>query len=254
MALSKRRIIFGLSGLAIGFIVAFTWTRSYNNSAMVSEGKQQPGAAGPSSQGGAAGQQAGMASVRDTIERAKNSPNDFESQVNAARLFDQIGRVKEEVPFLEQAYKADPGQAVGMNIPPYLAEYYSTQKDYQNAEKWYRAQLEAKPNDPEITIELGATFIDRDPPNPDKAIDYLQSALKSNPNSAHALVHLTQAYLQKKDARAAENSLARAKQLRDSAGSVPAGQEPDPSLKLIPDLENQVNALKSGQQVVVPKE
>lgn len=253
--MSKRRIIFGLSGLAIGFIVAFFWTRSYNNSAMVSDGQPQPAAAGPNTpQGGAAGQQAGMASVRDTIDRAKNNPNDFESQVNAARLFDQIGRVKEEIPFLEQAYKADQGQAVTMNIPPYLAEYYSSQKDYQSAEKWYRAQLDAKPGDPDITIELGATFIDREPPNPDKAIDYLQSALKSNPNSAHALVHLTQAYLQKKDARAAENSLAKARQLRDTAGPAPAGQEPDPSFKLIPDLEKQVNALKSGQQVVVPKE
>jgi tetratricopeptide (TPR) repeat protein len=208
---------------------------------MVSENQAQPAAPANGAQGGATGQQAGMASVRDTIERAKNNPTDFDAQVAAARMFDQIGRVKEEIPFLEQAYKADRSQAVSMNIPPYLAEFYSSEKDYQNAEKWYRAQLDAKPNDTEITIELGATFIDREPPNPDKAIDYLQSVLKSSPTNAHALVHLTQAYLLKKDARAAEDSLARARQS-------------DPGNKMIPELEKQVNALKSGQQVVLPKE
>ena len=208
---------------------------------MVAEKEPQAGTTGAAAQAATAGQQAGMASVRDTIERAKNNPNDFEAQVSAARLFDQIGRVKEEIPFLEQAYKADGNQAISMNIPPYLAEFYSSEKDYQNAEKWYRVQLDAKPNDQEIAIELGATFIDREPPNPDKAIDYLQSVLKNSPTNAHALVHLTQAYLEKKDVRKAEDSLARAKQA-------------DPANKLIPDLEKQLNALKTGQQVVVPKE
>jgi hypothetical protein len=48
--------------------------------------------------------------------------------------------------------------------------------------------------------------------------------------------------------------LAKARQLRDTAGPVRPGEEPDPGFKLIPDLEKQVNALKSGQQVIVPKE
>jgi len=241
--LTKRRVIFGLSGLAIGFVVAFFWTKNYNNTALGSQAQLKPGApaAALGDQAGAANQQAGMGSVRDTIERAKSNPNDFEAQVKAAQMFDQIGRVKEEIPLLEQAYKADRSQAVAMNIPPYLAEYYSSQKDYQNAEKWYRAQLDAKPGDQEIAIELGATFIDREPPNPDKAIDYLQSVLKTSPGNAHALVHLTQAYLLKKDARAAEDSLAKARQS-------------DSGNKMIPDLEKQVNALKSGQQVILPKE
>src|SRR5262249_9317255 len=142
---------------------------------------------------------------------------------------------------LERAYKIDSAKAAGMDIPIFLAHYYSGQKDYANAEKWYRAELDAKPKDSETLIELGATFIDREPPLPDKAIDYLQSVLKSSPSNAHALVHLTQAYLQKKDARAAEDSLTRARQA-------------DPGNKMIPELEKQVNALKSGQQVIVPKE
>jgi len=236
---TKRRIIFGLSGLAIGFVVAFTWTRSYNNNAMTSAGQSQ--ASGTGGQSTAAAQQAGMASVRDVIDRAKNNPQDFEAQVTAAEKFAQIGRTKDAVPFLEQAYKDDSARAASMDIPPYIAEYYSGAKDYQNAEKWYRAQLAAKPNDPETLIEIAATFIDREPPVPDKAIDYLQSVLKGSPTSAHALVHLTQAYLQKRDARGAEDSLTRARQS-------------DPGNKMIPDLEKQVNALKSGQQITVPKE
>ena len=239
--MTKRRIIFALSGLAVGFVVAFTWTRSYNNNATVSDGQSRANTAGPAAPGGGSGEQAGMASVREKIERAKNNPNDFDAQIDAARLYSQIGRVNEVVPLVERAYKIDSTKAAGLGIPIFLAHYYSDQKDYANAEKWYRAELDAKPQDPDTLIELGATFIDREPPNPDKAIDYLQSALKSNPSNAHALVHLTQAYLLKKDARAATESLARARQS-------------DPSNKMIPDLEKQVNALKAGQQVVLPKE
>ena len=239
--MTKRRIIFALSGLAVGFVVAFTWTRSYNNNATVSDGQSRANTAGPAAAGGGSGEQAGMASVREKIERAKNNPNDFDAQIEAARLYSQIGRVNEVVPLVERAYKIDSTKAAGLGIPIFLAHYYSDQKDYANAEKWYRAELDAKPQDPDTLIELGATFIDREPPNPDKAIDYLQSALKSNPSNAHALVHLTQAYLLKKDARAATESLARARQS-------------DPSNKMIPDLEKQVNALKAGQQVVLPKE
>jgi len=239
--LTTRKVAFAIAGLVIGFVVAFTWTRSINNVATVSESQPQPGAAGTNTQAGSAGQQAGMASVRDIIERAKSNPADFEAQVNAAEKYAQIGRKKEAVVFLEQAYKDDSAQAASMEIPLYIADYYSSQRDYQNAEKWYRAQLSVKPNDAELLIAIGATFIDREPPNPDKAIDYLQSALRASPGSAHALRHLTQAYLLKRDTRAAEDSLAKAKQL-------------DPSSNMITDLEKQVTALKSGQQVIIPKE
>src|SRR5215470_7572793 len=81
VTLTKRKVAFGIAGLVIGFLVAFTWTRGINNSAMVSESQPQPGAAGPNAQAGSAGQQAGMASVRDVIERARNNPADFEAQV-----------------------------------------------------------------------------------------------------------------------------------------------------------------------------
>ena len=239
--MTKRRIIFGLAGLAIGFIVAFTWTRSYNNNAMMAGSQPRSGGAGSAAPAGPASEQAGMASVRETIERAKNNPNDYDAQLEAAKLYNQIGRMNEVVPLIERAYKINNARAVGDYIPLVLGQYYSGQKDYATAEKWFRAELDAKPKDSDTLIELGASFIDREPPVPDKAIDYLQSALKNNPNDAHALVHLTQAYLQKKDARAAEDSLSRAKQA-------------DPSNKMIPDLEKQVSALRSGQQVILPKE
>jgi len=238
--LTRRRIIFGISGLAIGFIVAFSWTRSYNN-AMISEGQSRTSETGAAAPAGAAGEQAGMSAVREKIERAKNNPGDFNAQIDAAELYNQIGRFNEVVPLLERAYKIDGARAASMDIPIFLAHYYSEQKGYANAEKWYRAELDAKPKDADTLIELGATFIDREPPQPDKAIEYLQSVLKTSPNNAHALVHLTQAYLLKKDGRAAEDSLTKAKQA-------------DPGNKMIPDLEKQVSALKSGQQVVVPKE
>jgi tetratricopeptide (TPR) repeat protein len=240
--LNKTKLVFGLAGLVVGFAISFFWAKSINKTGLAKIGNDSPmaaaGAAGPASAGG---QQAAMGSVREKLETAKNNPNDFNAQVDAASVYAQIGRTADAVPFLEKAYKLDAAQSVKLGIPPYIAQYYSSQNSYAEAEKWYRQDLQAKPDDYEAMIELGATFFQREPPDPDKAIDYLQSALKGNPRDAHALMHLTEAYLVKKDARSAEETLGR---LRAA----------NPTNNSISMLQTKLDDLKAGRPVTIPKD
>ena len=239
--MNKTKLLFGLAGLMVGFAVSFLWAKSINKSGYTkttSDSSMGAPAAGGSSAGGP---QAAMGSVQKKIENAKNNPNDFNAQVDAASVFAQIGRTAEAVPYLEKAFNLDAAQSVKLGIPPYIAQYYSSVNNYAESEKWYRKDLQAKPDDYEAMIELGATFIQREPPDPDKAIDYLQSALKGNPRDAHALMHLTEAYLVKKDARAAEETLGRLKTA-------------DASNNNISNLQTQLDALKAGRPVVIPKD
>ena len=60
------------------------------------------------------------------------------------------------------------------------------QKKYEEAEKWLNKAIEAEPNDPEAHVILAETFIKRQPPQPDKAIQELQRATKIDAKSAHA--------------------------------------------------------------------
>jgi tetratricopeptide (TPR) repeat protein len=226
----NKKIMVGSAGLVLGFIASFIATREINRSgagavSSAPNAMRSAPAASPS-------EQAMMGQVRETIERARNNPNDFNAQIAAARVYDQIGRTAETVEFLKRAYEINPAEASKLNITPYIAQYYFDQKNFAEAEAWFRRALENNPDDPDLLTEIGATFIERQPPDPDRAIQYIQSALKINPKDSHALRHLVEAYLRKKDARMAEEALNRLK-------------EAEPSNQAISALQNQIEAIKT---------
>ncbi|HWP42116.1 MAG TPA: tetratricopeptide repeat protein [Blastocatellia bacterium] len=231
--MNKNKYLFGLIGLVIGFLISFFWTQSYNkNTAVLS-----PGTTGAMA-GGQPNQQAMMANVSATLEKARNNPKDFEAQVEAARAFFQIGRIAEAIEFLEKAYEVRPDD---INVTANIGILYSEQKNYAEAEKWFRRAIAISPDESELYVELGATYIQREPSEPDRAVEELQRALKINPRNAHALGHLIEAYLLKKDARMAEETLARLR-------------EADPASQKLSTYQSLIADVKSGRPVTVPKE
>jgi len=230
---NKNKYLFGLIGLTAGFLISFFWTQSYNKSTAVTA---------PGSTGGAAGgqpnQQAMMANVSATLEKAKNNPKDFEAQVDAARTFFQIGRIAEAIEYLKKAHEIKPDD---INVTANIGILYSEQKNFAEAEKYFRRAIEISPDEAELYVELGATFIQREPAEPDKAVEELQRALKIEPKNSHALGHLIEAYLLKKDARLAEETLAR---LRDA----------EPTSQKISSYQTLISDVKAGRAITVPKE
>lgn len=233
-------------GLAVGFIVSFFWTQSFNKNnatpASAAASSTMPGGAG-----GAGGQQAMMGQVQQVIDKARSNPNDFQSQVEAASIFNEIGRSAETVDYLQKAYKIDPEQFVKQSKTElrgalvFIAMHYAQEKDYDESDKWIRRALDAAPDDTEIRIEIASAYLKREPAQPDSAIREMQTVLKSNPKDGHALGHLIEAYAVKKDARAAEDTLNRLK-------------EADPTNQRLSDLEVLVADLKAGKPVTIPKE
>src|SRR5262245_19462828 len=196
-----------LIGLAIGFIVSFFLTSSYNKGHAGPAASVTP--AGPGNAAGAGGQQAMMGQVQAVIEKAKNNPRDPQAQVEAAKVFYQIGRTKEAIDYLNRASEVDPDN---VNIAVNLGVLNSEAKNYVEAEKSLKRAVELEPKEADLFVELAATFIQREPPQPDKAIQEIQRALAIDPKNGHALGHLIEAYALKKDARGAEESLNRLKE------------------------------------------
>ncbi len=182
-----------------------------------------------------------MASVRETLEKAKNNPNDFEAQVNAARQFVQIDQVDKSIEYLKRAFEINATEAGNLGIPPFIGQYYFGRKEYVESEKWFRHALDSEKEKGPVYVEIGSTYILRNPPDPDKAIENLQQAIALNPKDGHALGHLIEAYLLKKDARAAENVLNRLK-------------EAEPGNKRISLYQNLLADLKAGKPVSIPGE
>lgn len=198
-----------------------------------------PGGAGGA--GGPGGQQAMMGQVQQVIDKAKGNPNDFQAQVEAAKIFSKVGRTAETVEYLKKAYAIDADKFNALGAAGFLGQYYFDQKDYAEAETWLNRAIKAEPDEAELYIALAETYVQREPPQPDQAIAQLQQALKIDAKNGHALGHLIEAYALKKDARGAEETLNRLK-------------EADPTNQRLSALETLVADLKAGKPVSIPKE
>lgn len=238
--MNKNKYLIGLIGLALGFIISFFLTQNYNKSNAAPAAAAMPsGMAGGA--GGAGGQQAMMGGVQQIIEKAKNGPNDFQAQVEAAKAFNQIGRVAETADYLKKAYAIDPKKFNELGAAGFLGQYYFEQKDYAEAETWFNRAIKADPKEADLYVALAETYVQREPPQPDQAIAQLQQALGVDPKNGHALGHLVEAYALQKDARGAEETLKRLK-------------ETDPTNQRLSVLETLVADLKAGKAVTIPKE
>jgi tetratricopeptide (TPR) repeat protein len=236
---NNNKYLAGLVGLAIGFGVAFYWTQKVNREgSSVASG---PAAGMPGAPAGPGGQQAMIGQVAQTIEKAKSNPKDFDAQRAAATLFYQIGRNAETVEYLEKAYNIDPVKFSELGAEGFMGQYYFEQKKYPESEAWFNRAIKANPADADLYVALAETYVKREPPSPDKAIEQIQLALKINPKNGHALRHLIEAYALKKDARAAEEAFNRLKQT-------------DPASEDISKLETMVADLRAGRPVTIPKE
>jgi tetratricopeptide (TPR) repeat protein len=237
----NRKYLYGIIGLALGIVVSFYMTRSYNttNAGATNTASKAPGMAGA---GDVGGQKAAMGDVAQTIEKAKNNPKDYQAQVDAARVYYQIQRFAEAVEYLERAYAINPTEIAKQGALGFIGQYYFDQKKYEEAEKWLNKAIEADPNEAEAHIILAETFMKRETPQADKAIQELQRAIKLDPkSSAHAYGHMVEAYALKKDAKAAEDALNKLK-------------EAEPTNNRISALQTLIADVKAGKPITLPSE
>ncbi len=238
----NKKYLFGIIGLAVGIAISFYWTRSYNaTNAKTSTAPSPGGMAGGASSGD---QKAMMEEIAKVMETARSNPKDFKAQLEAAKAQSQIGRKKETVEFLERAYDASPGEFAEIGAAGFVGQYYFDQKKHSDAEKWFNRALATEKKDEdkaEIHIILAESFNGREPAQPDKAIQELQSALKINPKNAHAFGHMVEAYALKKDAKSAEEALNKLKEV-------------EPTNKRISVLQTLIADVKAGKPIILPSE
>jgi tetratricopeptide (TPR) repeat protein len=237
----NRKYLFGIIGLAFGIAVSFYLTRDFNAKNATPTPTTATGGMAGGIETGAGGQKAAMGEVAATIEKAKNNPKDYDAQVAAARVFYQINRFAEAVEYLEKAYAINPTEIAKQGALAFIGQYYFDQKKYDEAEEWLNKAIAAEPNDADAHVTLAETFMQRQPPQPDKAIQELQKGIKINPKNAHAFGHMVEAYALKKDAKSAEDALNKLK-------------EAEPANPRIAALQTLIADVKAGKPITLPKE
>jgi len=195
----QKYILFSLGGLIVGLIVGFVGANSLNRNASYQQNTSQISPNAPPQthnalvkdqplQGGM------MPDIAETLDKAKNEPDNFEAQVKAGTMYLQIGRFERAVEFFEKANQINPND---YETIVKLGNAYFDLRQFETAAKWYEQALAKKSDDANVRTDFGITFVERAAPDLDRAIKEFQTSLQTNPQHEPTLYNLAVAYFKK---------------------------------------------------------
>lgn len=204
--MSKENILFVVIGLLAGLIIGFVFANTVNQRGAVPvAGPMMQNANMPPGHPEVPGTSGGMQpEVQAAIETARKEPDNFDAQLKAVEFYYQIQRFDGAIEFLKRANQLKPDSR---EVIVHLGNAYFDTGKYEEAEKWYTSALTRKADDVNVRTDLGLTFIFRDKPDYDRAIQEFQRSLELDPNHPQTLQNLTVAYTKKGDAARANQTL-----------------------------------------------
>ena len=205
----KENILFGVFGLIVGLVVGFVFANSVNKTSIDKASAQATNSTGAPSnpaippdhpplggQTGDATQTAPLPQVMESIEKAKQQPQNYEAQMTAADLYYQIQRFEDAAKYYEAANKLKPAEAEPI-IKAGNAHFDG--EKYEEAEKWYVQALAKEPKNINVRTDLGLTFFLRTPRDVERAIKEYKVSLGIDPEHEITLQNLALAYSENND-------------------------------------------------------
>jgi Flp pilus assembly protein TadD len=182
--MTRENLLFAIIGILLGFIVGFLFASTMGQK----YGQTTPSTAA-SSQGlppdhppvgaKAANDPAAMRQqVTASIEKARTEPKNFDAQVKAAELYYQIQRYDQAIEFL---LKANQLQPTDYQTVANLGMANLDAGHFDVAERWYRAAIKMKPDDVMVLSGLCAATLQRG--DAKAAEDAIAKLEKVDPNS-----------------------------------------------------------------------
>ncbi len=222
--MNKENALYGIIGLLLGLIVGFVGTNYINSSAPISPAANSPNTSslppdhpptGNSNDDPGEGQAQG--NVMAVIQQARNEASNFEAQMKAADMFQQINRKDGALEFYERAVKIKPGD---YDLMVKLGNTTFDLQRYEDAARWYEQALKIKPSDVTVRMDLGLTYYLRSPHDFERAVKIFQAALRYDPRHEKTLQNLAQVLIEKGDKAAATNTLKRLEEVNPNNPAV----------------------------------
>ena len=214
-----NKILFGAIGLIIGLIIGFFSANYLNRNAIT----ETPTAQNPT----AFNEQVHSADIKEpttttakplpevqeTLDSAKNEPNNFDAQVKAGDLYLKIKGFDKAAEFYEKAQKIKPNDFA---ILAKIGNTYFDAGQFETAQKWYEQALTQK-EDLSVRTDLGITFVQRESPDYERAIKEFETSLLTNPNHEPTLYNLGAAYFKKGDTEKYRETLSKLEQINPNS-------------------------------------
>jgi tetratricopeptide (TPR) repeat protein len=181
--MTRENLLFSIVGLLLGFIVGFMFASSMNQKygpgVQATASTQALPSDHPPVGANTAGNPAGMqAEVTASIEKARNEPKNFEAQMKAAELYYQIQRYDQSIEYLLKANQIKPDDYQTVVT---LGLVNLDAGHFDTAERWYKAALKMKSDDSMVLAGLAETMLQKgDAKAAEEAIARFE---KAEPNS-----------------------------------------------------------------------
>ena len=179
--MSRENLLFAIIGILLGFIIGFMLASSMaQKSAMQSASSAQTMPADHPPVGGqnAPDPQKMREEVAASLEKARNEPKNFDAQIKAAALYYQIQRYDQAIEFLLKANEIHP---TDYQTVATLGLVNLDAGHYDQAEKWYRAAMKMKSDDVMVLSGLAAATLEKG--DAKAAEDAIAKLEKVDPNS-----------------------------------------------------------------------
>jgi tetratricopeptide (TPR) repeat protein len=211
----QKSITFGILGLVIGLIIGFFAANNINrNSAQTAstvqtniQPQQNPQVPNVLVKEQPTTQNTRMLpDVSAMIDKANNEPANFEAQIKAGDLYQQIKGFDKAIAFYERAHQLKPDD---YDLIVKLGNTRFDARQFEAAADWYERALKIKPNDTNVRTDLGITFVERANPDYDRAVKEFDASLKLNPKHEPTLYNLGAAYSKQGNKEEANKILSR---------------------------------------------
>jgi len=158
--MNRENLLFAIIGLLLGFIVGFMFASSMSQRAAQNQTAAQNLPADHPPVGGqnAPDPAAMREQVTAQIAKARNEPQNFEAQVNAANLYYQIQRYDQAIEYLLKANQLKPADYDTVAL---LGVVNLDAGHYDQAEKWYRAALKMRSDDVRVLAGLAEATLQK---------------------------------------------------------------------------------------------
>ena len=180
--MTRENILFAIIGILLGFIVGFMFASSMSQKLAATQmaGASQSLPADHPAIGSQStpDPQAVREQVAASLEQAKNEPNNFDAQFKAAELYYRIGRYDQAIEYLLKANQLKPTDYRTVTL---LGLVNLDAGHYDTAEKWYRAAMKMKEDDVMVLAGLAATTLEKG--DAKAAEDAIAKLEKVDPNS-----------------------------------------------------------------------
>jgi tetratricopeptide (TPR) repeat protein len=213
--MNKDNVLFGIIGILLGVIVGFFGANYLNRTA-----GQAPNVLPPAPASAPAGKPGGamIPEVAAALDKAKNEPDNFDAQKQAGMMYYRIKNFPEALRYLTQANRINPEDR---ETTVTLGNINFDAEKYPEAEKFYLAALEQKPDDVDVRTDLGLTFFFRQPRDIDRAIAEYRKALEYDPKHELTLQNLCAALKEKGDKEALAEAVKRLEAVNPQNAALP---------------------------------